>query len=87
MKSLALPAASVAPTSAEDHWSHSGNASTGSPVNAPEVDVPWWHAVILTAMAGGLGWGIRGQFGHESGAMIAGLLVSLVLARLFCPST
>lgn len=85
MKSLALPAASVAPTSAEDHWSHSGNASTGSPVNAPEVDVPWWHAVILTAMAGGLGWGIRGQFGHESGAMIAGLLVSLVLARLFCP--
>ncbi len=30
-------------------------------------------------MAGGMGWGIRGQYGHETGAMIAGLLVSLVL--------
>jgi len=28
-------------------------------------------------MAGGLGWGIRGQYGHEAGAMIAGLLVRL----------
>jgi len=37
-------------------------------------------------MAGGLGWGIRGQYGHETGAMIAGLLVSLVLVFLFCPS-
>jgi hypothetical protein len=36
-------------------------------------------------MAGGLGWGIRGQYGHETGAMIAGLLVGLVLALLFCP--
>ncbi len=31
-------------------------------------------------MAGGMGWGIRGQYGHESGAMIAGLLVSAVIA-------
>ena len=36
-------------------------------------------------MAGGLGWGIRGQYGHETGAMIAGLLVSLVLVSLACP--
>ena len=28
--------------------------------------------VALGAMAGGLGWGIRGQYGHETGAMIAG---------------
>lgn len=48
-------------------------------------DVPAWQAILFTAMAGGLGWGIRGQYGHETGAMIAGLLVSLVLARLFCP--
>ena len=41
---------------------------------------------MLAAMAGGMGWGIRGQYGHESGAMIAGLLVSLVLVFLFCPT-
>ncbi len=35
--------------------------------------------VVGAALAGGLGWGIRGQFGHETGAMMAGLLVSLVL--------
>ncbi len=32
-----------------------------------------------------MGWGIRGQYGHETGAMIAGLLLSLVFARLFVP--
>jgi hypothetical protein len=41
--------------------------------------------MLLGAFAGGLGWGIRGQYGHETGAMIAGLLVSLVLVFLFCP--
>ncbi|MGV3606784.1 MAG: hypothetical protein ACO1RA_10265 [Planctomycetaceae bacterium] len=41
-------------------------------------------AVLLGAMAGGLGWGIRGQYGHETGAMLAGLLVSLTLTLLFC---
>lgn len=41
--------------------------------------------VALAAMAGGLGWGIRGQYGHETGAMIAGLLVSLTLVLLLCP--
>ena len=46
--------------------------------------VPWWLAMALCAMAGGMGWGIRGQYGHESGAMIAGLLVSSVVALLFC---
>ncbi len=29
--------------------------------------------VALGAMAGGMGWGIRGQYGHETGAMIAGI--------------
>ncbi len=41
--------------------------------------------VLLSAMAGGMGWGIRGQYGHETGAMIAGLLVSLVLVLRLCP--
>lgn len=47
--------------------------------------VPLWKPVLFTALAGGLGWGIRGQYGHETGAMIAGLLVCLTLALLFCP--
>jgi len=46
--------------------------------------VPCWQAITFAALAGGLGWGIRGQYGHETGAMIAGLLVSLVITRLFC---
>ncbi len=42
-----------------------------------------WLAMLFTALAGGLGWGIRGQYGHETGAMLAGLLVALVLVYLF----
>jgi hypothetical protein len=47
--------------------------------------VPLWQPVLFAALAGGMGWGIRGQYGHETGAMIAGLLVGLVLVLLFCP--
>ena len=46
---------------------------------------PLWLVMMTAAMAGGMGWGIRGQYGHETGAMIAGVLVSLVLVFLFCP--
>jgi hypothetical protein len=42
-------------------------------------------SMLLAAMAGGLGWGIRGQYGHETGAMIAGVLVGLVLVLIYCP--
>ena len=42
-------------------------------------------AVPLAAMASGMGWGIRGQYGHETGAMIAGVLTSLTLLMLFVP--
>ena len=42
-----------------------------------------WVAMLFTALAGGMGWGIRGQYGHETGAMLAGLLVALVLVFLF----
>jgi len=47
--------------------------------------VPLWQPVLFAAMAGGMGWGIRGQYGHETGAMIAGLLVTLTLTFLLCP--
>ena len=54
-------------------------------LNEPIV-IRWWSPVLFAAMAGGMGWGIRGQYGHETGAMIAGLLVSLTLVFLFCPT-
>src|SRR5688572_16755082 len=43
------------------------------------------RAVALGAMAGGMGWGIRGQYGHETGAMIAGVLIGFVVVLLFIP--
>lgn len=42
-------------------------------------------AIVLPALAAGMGWGIRGQYGHETGAMIAGALASLTLVLLFAP--
>ena len=47
--------------------------------------MPLWKPVLFATLAGGMGWGIRGQYGHETGAMIAGLLIGLVLTLLFCP--
>ena len=46
---------------------------------------PLWQPVLFAGLAGGMGWGIRGQYGHETGAMIAGLLVSLALVFILCP--
>ncbi|MDG1890853.1 MAG: hypothetical protein P8L18_06030 [Verrucomicrobiota bacterium] len=54
-------------------------------LNFSNATVPWWKAVILSSMAGAMGWGIRGQYGHETGAMIAGVLVATVLVMLFAP--
>lgn len=42
-----------------------------------------WQVILLSALAGGMGWGIRGQYGHQTGAMMAGLLVFLVVGMLF----
>ena len=42
--------------------------------------------MLLVSMAAGMGWGIRGQYGHESGAMIAGTLASLTIVLLFIPN-
>lgn len=39
----------------------------------------------LAAMAGGMAWGIRGQYGHETGAMIFGVLVGLVIVLMYVP--
>ena len=50
-----------------------------------EKEIAWWKPVLLAALAGGMGWGIRGQYGHETGAMNAGVLVSLTLCFLLCP--
>ncbi len=50
-----------------------------------DCGTPWWQPVLYASLAGGMAWGIRGQYGHETGAMIAGLLVSLTLVLLLCP--
>lgn len=52
--------------------------------NEDNASIPWWPTVICASLAGGMGWGIRGQYGHETGAMIAGLLVCLVIALTLC---
>ncbi len=38
-----------------------------------------WHALILVALSLSIGWGIRGNFGHEYGAMIPGALGAMAL--------
>ena len=50
-----------------------------------EPSVSAWKPIVCGAMAGGMAWGIRGQYGHETGAMIAGLLLGLTLVLLCCP--
>jgi hypothetical protein len=54
-------------------------------IRATSMQLKRWQCVLLAVMAGGMGWGVRGQYGHETGAMIAGLLVGLVLVFCFCP--
>lgn len=41
-------------------------------------------APLMGAAAGAMGWGIRGQYGHEWGAMVPGALVAFALVFLFC---
>lgn len=49
------------------------------------VSPPFWQCLLFGGLAGGMAWGIRGQYGHETGAMLAGLLVGLSLTLLLCP--
>jgi hypothetical protein len=62
------------------------NSNTPNPLEQSHGSV-WFliKAMLLTALAAGMGWGIRGQYGHETGAMIAGALASLTLVMLFIP--
>ncbi len=62
-----------------------GVVSSPPQTSSEAPSLPVWKPVVLAAMAGGLGWGIRGQYGHETGAMVAGLLVGVVLVLLFRP--
>ncbi len=41
-----------------------------------------WQLVLLTGLSVSIGWGIRGQFGHEYGAALAGALGGMVVAML-----
>ena len=58
----------------------SDSVSSADLMPPPQTSVPLAKAMLLTAMAGGMGWGIRGQYGHETGAMIAGVLVAVLAA-------
>lgn len=62
------------------------NDSHATPLDRVDADQfpPLWLTLLLTAAAGGMGWGIRGQYGHETGAMLAGVLVAFVIGLLFC---
>src|SRR5438132_8492912 len=41
-----------------------------------------WLLVLLTGLTLSIGWGIRGNFGHEYGAMIPGALVAMAVVLL-----
>lgn len=76
--------ASLGYAHSETNMNSTPQSSRDAVVTSPSHP-PVWEPVLLAALAGGMGWGIRGQYGHETGAMIAGLLVSLILVFLLCP--
>ena len=41
-----------------------------------------WQFVLLTGLSMSVGWGVRGQFGHEYGAALAGALGGMAVALL-----
>lgn len=41
-----------------------------------------WPLILLTALSLSIGWGIRGNFGHEAGAMIPGALAAMAAVLL-----
>lgn len=52
------------------------------PAAAPCHDRSSWPFVLLTALSLSIGWGIRGNFGHEFGAMIPGALAAMAAVLL-----
>lgn len=64
--------------------------AAADPLSSPQTVIDpapraTWLTVLAATAAGGMAWGIRGQYGHETGAMIAGLLVSLALVVRLAP--
>src|SRR3954469_22478427 len=51
-------------------------------MTSAQADMPprAWPILLLTALSLSLGWGIRGNFGHEAGAMIPGALAAMAVA-------
>jgi hypothetical protein len=45
-------------------------------------DFPYLRTALLCGLSLSIGWGIRGNFGHEYGAMIPGALASIALALM-----
>jgi hypothetical protein len=41
-----------------------------------------WPLILITALSVSIGWGVRGQFGHEYGAALAGALGGMTVALL-----
>jgi len=41
--------------------------------------MPTIRTILLTALSLSIGWGIRGNFGHENGAMIPGALAAMAV--------
>lgn len=41
-----------------------------------------WMFILLTGLSFSIGWGIRGQFGHEYGAALAGAIGGIAIAML-----
>ena len=41
-----------------------------------------WPIILLTGLSMSIGWGVRGQFGHEYGAALAGALGAMAVALL-----
>ncbi|HEU4752038.1 MAG TPA: hypothetical protein VFU47_02940, partial [Armatimonadota bacterium] len=48
-------------------------------MQASPAPSPPWPRLLLTALSLSLGWGIRGNFGHEAGAMLPGALAAMAV--------
>ena len=57
-------------------------AAPGETTRATRLPAPGVPSVLWVALSLSIGWGIRGNFGHEYGAMIPGALASLAAALL-----
>ena len=46
-------------------------------------EMSWLNGVVLAALAMSVGWGFRGDYGHEAGAMVPGALLGLAILIIF----